>query len=746
MLPIRPLLPATRLLPLSRLGLTLITFALVACGGGSSDKGNSSSSSSLSSASSSVSSSASSSSLSSSSSANSSSAVSSSLTSSSSSSSSAISSSEASSSSTPAELVTVKINGTINGFDEAGDNIPFDDQVQVELVLLDEAEKTLATATPLASDYQNSSELRFSADLSGAGATSLALHISAPGFTSYARKLDAENQILIDAKLQAVPVQTVLPGTATTISGVELPGFNIQVSGDDEQQSNSLLINIPQSLLPDDTSSLEVAVRTFDPNEPEDAEFFPGAYADSDGNQLASVGFNFAEIKTNSNDTLATAMRKARQQKQAKLGAAYKAQAEEPVLINYQIPSQSCALLESQGDSAPELAGFQVPVYTYNPNSGLWDLIGQGTLYRQDGQQVPANQTLFDCDSDSFTLEILVTNEIFLREWWNLDYPIGFSQPQEYCARVEVKNPEGQPLSGLSGLVMDNDGDFDFASLFFTSDNNGQASIRIAQSGLAPDLEAEVIFFAEEDFSYVTHKIALSSDCSNPPLQPIELSRPQLCAVEGQFLFENGAPVTRNLVYGISDETSQVFGYDFTNSDSNGKYRLQLPCTGSYDILNYAAILSGNEVRLQHSRIDGNLDADEASDDGALVVMQTQTILHSQPLVYGYYDPDSQQLVLLTYGNYDAFPMTAQIRLYQDDEQVLSFSTEIAADQQPDDEGEMAFYFQGTHTRSVELPASNTPYLLEASYVDALGKTWSEVTGVIWIGNPQDDEDESGEL
>lgn len=640
-----------------------------------------------------------------------------------------------SSSSSTANLVTVKINGTINGFDESGQSTSLDkSQVNVELVLLDANERPLANAAPIASDYNNSTELRFSADLSATGATSLALYISAPGHTSYARKLSPESRINVDAKLQAVPVQTVVPGTATTASGASLDGFNIQVSGNDEQQSNSLLINIPQSLLPEDTSSLEVAVRTFDPNEPDDAEFFPGAYADSDGNELASVGFNFAEIKTSANEPVAVAMRKVRQQKLAKLGGAQKTLAEEPVTINYQIPPQSCKLLESLGDSAPDMAGFQVPVYTYNSGAGLWDLIGQGTLYNAAGQQVPATQTLFNCDSATFTLEILVTNEIFQREWWNLDYPLAFNQPTDYCARVQLKNTEGQVLSGINGYVMDNDDTFNFASTLFTSSEDGTAHIRIAQSSLNPDLDAEVFFFSNSDFGYVTHPITLSSNCTNPPLQVIELSRPQLCEVSGKFLFENGQPVTRNLVYGLSSQTANaVYGFDFTYSNAQGNYRLNLPCGGHYDIYNFASILSNAQAQWQQTRIDGNLDADEQSDDGAEVVMKTQTIKHSAPLIMGSYDTASKQLILMAYGNYDAFPMDATITIkrLESGAVVDTITTRINVDAQSDDE-EQPFYFLGTQTFTRDLPADSY-FPVSVNLVDGLGKTWNDVSGMIYL-------------
>jgi len=646
------------------------------------------------------------------------------------------SSTAVSSSSASTAAVLVKINGTINGFTAEGDVSTLDEnQVQVTVHLLDENEAVLTSVTPIASDYSTSDELRFSADLSGAGATSIAVNVSAPGYTSFARKLTPENQINLDAKLQAIPVQTVVAGTVTTASGIELSGFNIQVSAEDDQQSNSLLINIPQSLLPDDTSSLDVAVRTFDPNSPEDAEFFPGAYADSDGNQLASVGFNFAEIKTNNNETLVAAMRKARQQKIAKAGGNQKSIAEEPVLINYQIPPQSCALLESLGDSAPNQTGFQIPVYTYNPASGLWDLIGQGTLYNEAAQQVPATQTVFNCTTEIFTLEILVGNGIFQRQWWNLDYPLAFNQPTDYCATIQLKNPDGQTLTGINGLVMDNDDNLNFASGFFTTDDNGRATIRIAQSNMAPDLEAEVIFFDENEFGYVTHKVTLSTNCVNSPVQQLVLTRPQLCEVSGNFVYESGAPVNRNFVYGFTGENSSLFGFDFTTSNTQGNYRLNLPCGGEYTILNFAALIAQpDEEPMRVTRIDGNLDTDELSDNGAQVVMKTEVIKHSQPVVTGMYDPATKALTLMAYSNFDTFPMSAQIKVKSLDgaTTVQSFSGNFTVDTSGEDE-EMPFYFMGNLIRTIDLPATDSGYLLEITFVDALGKTWTAVPGVVGI-------------
>jgi hypothetical protein len=637
--------------------------------------------------------------------------------------------------------VKVKVNGVISAYDEAGNTESLDPaQINIEVYLLDEQDNSLAQTNPIASHHNLSEQLRFNTDISAAGGARLAVSIGYPGYTSYARRLEAGEIINLEAKLQSVPVQTVVAGTATTITGIELPGFNIQISGDDAQQSNNLLINIPQSLLPDNTDSLEVAVRTFNPNNPDDAEFFPGAYADSDGNELVSVGFNFAEIKTSSNETLAVAMQKNRQQQLASLGDAQKSLVQEPVTIEYQIPADSCRLLESLGDADVTEEGFQIPLYTFDSASGLWDLIGYGTIFNSDGQQVAETQSVFNCDNNSFYLIALVSHAIFQREWWNLDYPLTFSQPVEYCANIQIKNPEGHPLAGINGLVMDSDATFNFASTFFTSNNNGRAQICVEQSELNPDLQAEVIFFHQEEFSYITKTISLSSNPDDTNVQILELARPQLCEVSGSFFFENGAPVTRNLVYGytpFNDEPADgVWGFDFAYTNAEGSYRLNLPCGGEYDIFNYAALLAAGEdieARIQKTRIDGNLDADEQSDNGQQVVMKTVEISHFKPIVTGVYHKDSKQLVISAYGLFDAFPMSAQVAIKNQNQTTThqTFSgtfTAIAGN-----EDAMQFFFQGELSRNIDLPAADLGYWLELTLEDALGQTWTGVLGFTTI-------------
>jgi hypothetical protein len=119
-------------------------------------------------------------------------------------------------------------------------------------------------------------------------------------------------------------------------------------------------------------------------------------------------------------------------------GVYKKTVANDPVIINRLVPVESCRSLATMGDSDAVQAGFQIPVYTYNPNNGLWDLLGQGSLFDDEGDLLPENYTAFDCDSVDYTLEIKVTNEIFISNWWNLDYPLVFEEPVTVCAKLKI--------------------------------------------------------------------------------------------------------------------------------------------------------------------------------------------------------------------------------------------------------------------------------------------------------------------
>jgi hypothetical protein len=644
--------------------------------------------------------------------------------------------------------VSVKVDGTVSAFDLDGNDVELDSELlTIEVNLLDENDNSLQSVTPIAGNFGAEKSLRFNADLSGDTSGTVAITVSYPGYTSYSRKLDAKQAIIFDAKLQTVPVQTVEINEATSISGTTVEGFNINVSADsDDQQSDSMQIQIPSSLLPEGTESLDVAVRTFDPNDENDREFFPGAYADSDGNKLASVAFNFAEINTGAGEPLMQAMRKARQQKIAKAGGAHKVAADEPVIINRQIPEQSCRLLESLGDSDNLSPGFQVPVYTYNPNTGLWDLLGHGTIYNEQGIMASETQQQFDCGTTDFYLEILVTNEIFLSDWWNLDYPLTFTEPVNYCARIQVKNAEGETLAGISGYAWDENGDMDFAVTDFTTDGQGIADIQVAQAG--NESQAVVYFYDASQYGFVKKTITLSTSCAAPEVQVIELVRPSMCSVSGNLAFKNGSPVEREMVYAIPAEGTSEFGYDFVNSDAQGNYRLSLPCKGIYQVIPVSQLWlsESNTTSWLHTSTDGSIQTDELSDDGKSVVMKPVQVDYIKPLAYGFYAAETKDLMLYFYSNYSAFPMTFTATVKSQDGQTSygPFTGTVSASAVGDGEG-YAFFNMGEVQLKYDLPdqADGYTYLLNLNITDAFNNNWTNIESFIYVGRDQEFPDET---
>jgi hypothetical protein len=96
-----------------------------------------------------------------------------------------------------------------------------------------------------------------------------------------------------------------------TASGEVVSGFNFSVRDNllgesDSAVGKELSVFIPESALPVGTESLDVQMKAFDPTDPAEAAYFPGAYEDSDGNKLLSIAFNYTDIKTNEGVSLKT--------------------------------------------------------------------------------------------------------------------------------------------------------------------------------------------------------------------------------------------------------------------------------------------------------------------------------------------------------------------------------------------------------------------------------------------------------
>jgi hypothetical protein len=585
-------------------------------------------------------------------------------------------SSQTSSSSANSKTLNVSGNLLIKSENGELDENADDKNIQVSVSLLNDQQSVLNTSESEIINGDNG-RIGFSEQLSAANATFVVIHISKPGYTDYARRFDFSEKIELQAEIQKLPVARIELAQAETISGEMINGFNFSVTDNLLGESDSgigkeLSVFIPQAALPQGTNTLDVQMKAYDPTDPEEATYFPGAYEDSQGNKLLSIAFNYTEVKTDQGVSLQQVARQTRQERIAaeKSGRLQKTAVSDPVIINRMIPVESCRALATMGDSDSSTTGFQIPVYTYNPISGLWDLLGQGSVFNEDGELLASNFTNFDCDSVNYMLEIKVTNEIFISNWWNLDYPLVFEQPVTLCAKVKLLDQGNLPLAGTYVYAFDDDQNRSFSASGFVTDAEGNVTVSLVKlNSNDSDSSAMLSTWSPVDGSMLEKTIELSEEAClvSAPVIPIQLSIPSRCQVKGTLLDKNANPLTNNLMLALADNDDLAeanYGTEFAFTDAQGKYSMNLFCDQGYQLSDYVSWVStinfetGEQTSLPKVNVNGTKEVDEISDDGQVV--QFKDVV-SSPKPWGtvFNVNDSSQLLGINlYYSGEDFPLT----------------------------------------------------------------------------------------
>lgn len=385
-----------------------------------------------------------------------------------------------------------------------------------------------------------------------------------------------------------------------------------------EAEANEFGIDIPLDEIPADITQLNAEMKGFDSSDPDDSQYFPGEYADSDGNDLVSIAFNFVELTDQTGRNLADATTAARANRSASRNV-------EPVIITRQIPAGSCPSVNDLGDANLELDGLQIPVYTYNPNSGLWDLLGYGTIY--DSAQVSPAAGFLDCDNVTYELSVEVDNEDFLRTWWNLDYPLVFSEPTTLCANVRLVDVNGDPISGVWVSLYDDD-DRSFSTEYGYTDENGEVTFSTVLLDGSTDRTAELRFWSYQTGSYRAETVQLSEDCSSSAFDVITLQHLDLCAVEGRIVLDTDTSV------GLSGTTVQFYpvnasflDWRTTTTSDEGYFRSSVLCESEYAVFTWPAISSEGIT----FNVNNTVEAFESSDNGDTAVLNNVLIDNQAP-------------------------------------------------------------------------------------------------------------------
>lgn len=456
------------------------------------------------------------------------------------------------------------------------------------------------------------------------GGGKLIINVSKRGYTSFSKTIefDSPSNVNIRASIDEA-VSKIIPLTgdiqiskATVVDPngkkyVKIALFNDRygkqsiVTGADikiRKQSGSnptLEIGIPFSSISSlDISALKADLKSYNPVT--DSTMFPGEFKDDKGNKIVSLGFDYINLTDDSGRNLGEITKSA-----IKKGKISKAQVSaDPTYINRWIYKENCStLLEDycKGTatddslcsklSSEEKAGFNVPVYSYQSSKGTWVMLGVGTLDLDgngtiDNVDVISNGTKTDyqnyCSTNNGVyMKVLITNEDFLSQWWNLDYPLVFETPKELCIDVTLKNDAGQNLSGSWLYFYDDDyNPWSFNTAWGTTDNSGKARLKVYLNNNT-DNDRKGFLYAYNPYTFVYESYSSSvGESPNCGQKTIIFTKPQLCEVEG-YVKEGDQPVANQYVY-IYSLGSYYYNYAYTNNE--GYFKMDARCGEDHQV------------------------------------------------------------------------------------------------------------------------------------------------------------------
>ena len=472
----------------------------------------------------------------------------------------------------------------------------------------------------------------------------LLVTVEKEGFTDLSKRIDydAPGDVNLAAELRAVDMVVASPGSVLKASGESMRAFSFAVirspDGTRKAVAGSDAVRVAKAAA--DLTELEVQIpansvdadtlvgrfSNFDPSNAEDESNFPGNYQDSEGNTLLSLAFDYINITDENGANVGDL---------APAATPGKAAADDTVVYRY-LPKGSCPSLVV-GDSDADKAGFQVPVYTMNPRSGLWVQLGLGTMVVEDGlggwTVLAADQVTPDaCGTTAYYLEIAVSNEEFLRYWWNLDYPLVFDEPKRWCIDKTLVDSDQQPLVGWYLSMADNedaDGNsFDRAGGY--TDAQGKVRLTVAQLSSEADTDTRMLLSYRNRFSG-TFSSELVTPGLYPDCTPVKntVTNPLHCTVQGRLVRESGGVRANTAVWMSASDVRHVAE---ATSDADGRFSARVYCGKDYSVAVGYQDRAGFNVNQQTVDFPDYED----SDNGSQVVLGDISLPNLNPYVSGW--------------------------------------------------------------------------------------------------------------
>ncbi len=430
-----------------------------------------------------------------------------------------------------------------------------------------------------------------------------------------------------------------------------------------------LSVAIPIEKLEEDTESLFVSYKSYEPSKPEDYQNFPGERTEA-GNDLVSIGFFTLDIKdpkTGENPF-----------KKGIKPALAKNQGEYYRILTYVDCEQIENLKKILGtlDENPEKEGIQLTFYAFDWDKGAWVEAGEGTFvssldveYERFGENpdtidTPWDYIIFkgcvnaerctstninsaaceDVNGDNILEDVscegnyVITDEnkicsqikpVYVvvsvtnpeLQWKNLDY----IKPKSKKIKINVvaKDDEGKPLS-IPVYIYDGGNECIASSSGYTSERDGKAQLETLKYCENPTIFVEYLNpFTQMYETYPQNPLPVNDgDTVN-----LTITNPLKCKVEGIVKTEDGKPKSGIPVTAYSN--TEIF-YRSVYTDENGTYSIPVLCeTDLYLSTPY-------NTQSYIFNVDGNTGGDEDNDNGNIATLKPVIVKNMPPHGYGY--------------------------------------------------------------------------------------------------------------
>jgi len=443
------------------------------------------------------------------------------------------------------------------------------------------------------------------------------INVKKQGFVEWSRRIDFDKpaDINITAELEKTMFAVARRGDAVfrtstgervfkfavlkDISGRKMVKANRDVEIAKQNGQNLVLeITIPADSIPQDVTSLVASLKTFDPITQGDR--FPGQYRDNKGRTIVSAGFDYINITDDNGRNLGEIVRQAIAQgklTKAQTGGTY---------ITRRISGDACKNILydfCRNDKSAEtgltednqLCGrltdnealyVNVPIYTYNPYSGNWEMLGIGTIEGYSS----VDQAKSICEGNGVSVSIRITNEDFSKYWWNLDYPLLTQQPKEICIDLTFKSNNGQPLQSVYVYLSDDDNTMSFSSAWGNTGSDGKVRLKTALFNNDEDRTATLYYY--DPVTYKSEPKSVSLEDSPNCAQGEITVQTNLCTVTGRVLYEGNppTPVSGQYVYAYSLDS---YYWSYATTDREGNFTLNAICNKNHELyVNYISPLN----------------------------------------------------------------------------------------------------------------------------------------------------------